>query len=166
MPRNRRLPSNRDPRRFDLGLCATAAAKGWPDGGQWCGYFRTPGLRNVAARERYMHNGVFDDLRAVVAWYGTRAIEAERWYADGVLFDDVPARYRSNINMASMPYSRRKGMTSALSEDDIDAIVAFLQTLTDAPFEAAARKNMQAQALRRTTPVNLAVSPAPPPPTR
>jgi hypothetical protein len=40
-------------------------------------------------------------------------------------------------------------MQPALSDADIDAIVAFLQTLTDAPFEAAARRNMAAQAGRR-----------------
>ena len=149
VPRNRLLPANRDPRRFDLGLCETGRAKGWPDGGQWCGYFRTPSLRNVAARERYMHNGVFGDLRETVAFYATRSIEPERWYPGGVQFDDIPARYRSNINTASLPYNRRKGMPSALTGEDIDAIVAFLQTLTDAPFEAAARRNMAGQAARR-----------------
>lgn len=149
-PRNQRLPANRNPRRFDLGLCETARAKGWPDSGQWCGYFRTPSLRNVAARGRYMHNGVFGDLREVVAFYASRSIAPERWYKGGTQFDDVPARYKANINTATLPYNRRRGMPSALTGDDIDAIVAFLQTLTDAPFEEAARRNMAAQAARRT----------------
>lgn len=139
VPRNRAIPANRDPRHFDAGLCATGRAKGWPDSGQWCGYFRTPSLRNVAARERYMHNGVFVDLRDVVAFYATRSIEPERWYKDGRPFDDVAPRHLGNVNVATMPYNRRKGMRPALDDADVDAIVAFLRTLTDAPFEAAAR---------------------------
>jgi cytochrome c peroxidase len=149
VPRNRAIPANRDPRHFDEGLCATGAAKGWPDASQWCGYFRTPSLRNVAVRARYMHNGVFSDLRDVVAFYATRAIEPERWYRDGRLFDDVAPRHIGNVNVATMPYNRRKGMQPALDDADIDAIVAFLDTLTDAPFEAAARRNLDAQATRR-----------------
>lgn len=149
VPRNRQIPANRDPRRFDTGLCATAKARGWPDSGQWCGYFRTPSLRNVAARERYMHNGIFDDLRSAVAFYATRTIDARRWYGKGHAFDDVPQRYRANVNMASMPLNRRQGMPAALDEGEIEAIAAFLQTLTDAPFEEAARRNMAAQAGRR-----------------
>ncbi|WP_229503884.1 cytochrome-c peroxidase [Massilia putida] len=138
VPRNRAIPANRDPRHFDEGLCATGRAKGWRDSGQWCGYFRTPSLRNVAARQRYMHNGVFSNLRDVVAFYATRAIEPERWYKDGRLFDDVAPRHQGNVNVATMPYNRRKGMRPALDDADIDAIVAFLRTLTDAPFEASA----------------------------
>jgi cytochrome c peroxidase len=138
VPRNRAIPANRDARRFDEGLCATGRAKGWKEPEQWCGYFRTPSLRNVAARERYMHNGVFSDLRDVVAFYATRSIEPERWYKDGRLFDDVAPRHLGNVNVATMPYNRRKGMKPALDDADIDAIVAFLRTLTDAPFEASA----------------------------
>lgn len=138
VPRNRAIPANRDPRHFDEGLCATGRAKGWKAPEQWCGYFRTPSLRNVAARERYMHNGVFSDVRDAVAFYATRSIEPERWYKDGRPFDDVAPRHRGNVNVATMPYNRRKGMKPALDDADIDAIVAFLRTLTDAPFEASA----------------------------
>jgi cytochrome c peroxidase len=150
-PRNGAIPANRDPRHVDEGLCATAAAKGWPDSGQWCGYFRTPSLRNVAVRERYMHNGVFDDLREAVAFYATRTIEPRHWYRGGRLFDDVAPAHRANVNVATLPLNRRQGMRPALDDADIDAIVAFLQTLTDAPFEEAARRNMAAQARRQET---------------
>lgn len=134
VPRNRAIPATRDARYFDTGLCATARAKGWPDSGQWCGYFRTPSLRNVAVRERFMHNGVFDQLRDAVAFYATRSIEPARWYRDGALFDDVPAQYRGNVNAQTLPYNRRQGMPPALDDAEIDAIVAFLRTLTDAPW--------------------------------
>ncbi|WP_296947714.1 cytochrome-c peroxidase [uncultured Massilia sp.] len=138
VPRNRAIPATRDPAYFDTGLCATAAAATWPERAQWCGYFRTPGLRNVAVRERFMHNGAFSTLRDAVAFYATRGIEPERWYKDGVLFDDVPKAYRGNVNAATLPYNRRKGMQPALDDAEIDAIVAFLRTLTDAPWETRA----------------------------
>ena len=140
VPRNRAIPATRDPKYFDTGLCATARAKGWPDSGQWCGYFRTPSLRNVAVRERFMHNGAFATLRDAVAFYATRSIEPERWYKDGRLFDDVPRQYRGNINAQTLPYNRRKGMQPALDDAEIDAIVAFLNTLTDAPWAGAAAR--------------------------
>lgn len=133
-PRNRAIPANRDPRRFDTGLCATAADRGWPERTAWCGYFRTPSLRNVAVRQAWMHNGVFSSLRDAVAFYATRGIEPDRWYPKGRPYDDVPAQYQRNINAATPPYNRRKGMAPALDEAEIDAIVAFLRTLTDAPW--------------------------------
>ena len=49
VPRNGKLLANRDPRHFDLGLCAN----GRPDFAlrvEYCGLFRTPTLRNVATR--------------------------------------------------------------------------------------------------------------------
>lgn len=147
LPRNRAIPANRDPRYFDTGLCTVAAAKGWPDSGQYCGYFRTPSLRNVAVRERFMHNGIFADLREAVAFYATRAIEPARWYKNGELFDDVPRRQRGNVNTATLPYNRVKGMQPALDDAEIDAIVAFLRTLTDAPWQQGA-----ATQAARTTP--------------
>jgi len=138
VPRNRAIPANRDPKRFDTGLCASAAAKGWPERSQWCGYFRTPSLRNVAVREAWMHNGAFSSLRDAVAFYATRGIEPERWYDKGRLYDDLPKEYHANVNAATLPYNRRKGMQPALDDAEIDAIVAFLQTLTDAPWAAGA----------------------------
>lgn len=139
VPRNRALPANRAAGHFDLGLCATAARKGWPDSGQWCGYFRTPSLRNVALRESFMHNGIFSDLRDAVAFYATRSTKPGDWYRHGTRFDDVPRRYRENVNISSMPYNRRPGQKPALDNADIDAIVAFLRTLTDERFNPSAR---------------------------
>lgn len=140
VPRNRAIPANRDPRHFDEGLCTTSRQKHWPDSSAWCGYFRTPTLRNVAVRKRYMHNGAFSDLKEVVTFYATRSIEPKKWYRDGKQFDDVAAAHKGNINIATMPYNRRKGMKPALDDDDIDDIVAFLRTLTDARYEDLVRR--------------------------
>nr|WP_231747161.1 cytochrome c peroxidase [Burkholderia sp. BDU5] len=131
VPRNRALPANRDPRRFDNGLCDTVAKLRWPEPTQWCGYLRTPGLRNVAIKESFMHNGVFDTLRDAVAFYNTRSTDPKRWYHGRDTFDDVPAAYRGNINVNSTPMNRRPGTPPAMTDADIDDLVAFLRTLTD-----------------------------------
>lgn len=46
----------------------------------------------------------------------------------------MPQRYRANVNISSIPYNRREGDLSPLNDQEIDAIVAFLQTLTDARY--------------------------------
>jgi cytochrome c peroxidase len=132
-PRNRALPATHDPKYFDLGLCERADADYKAKTAEFCGRFRTPSLRNVAVRQSFMHNGVFSKLRDVVAFYATRDTNPERWYKAGT-FDDIPALYRDNVNVDKAPYNRRRGATPALDDQEIDAIVAFLGTLTDAQF--------------------------------
>jgi cytochrome c peroxidase len=83
-----------------------------------------------------MHNGAFTKLRDVVAFYSTRSTNADRWYPHGAKFDDLPERYRDNVNVLSFPYNRREGDPPAIDDADIDAIVAFLQTLTDEPYRS------------------------------
>ncbi len=134
VPRNRALPANRDPRHFDNGLCDTATRLRWPEPTQWCGYLRTPGLRNVAVKQTFMHNGVFTTLRDAVAFYNTRSTDPGHWYHGARIFDDVPAAYRGNINVNSTPMNRRPGTPPALTDAEIDDIVAFLGTLTDARY--------------------------------
>jgi len=131
VPRNRKLPANGRADAFDLGLCRTAEQRHWPDSESWCGYFRTPSLRNVAVRSRFMHNGVFDSLRDAVRFYATRSTSPADWYGRHPAFDDLPAAMRGNVNIVSTPLNRRAGSTPAMSEEDIDAVVAFLGTLTD-----------------------------------
>jgi cytochrome c peroxidase len=135
VPRNDKLPAERKP---DLGLCERTDMQTPSNSAQYCATFRTPSLRNVAVRGSYMHNGVFTDLREVVSFYATRATDPKHWYKSGVKFEDVPAKYRSRVNVASIPYNRREGDVPALNDREIDAIVAFLQTLTDARYEKRA----------------------------
>ena len=130
VPRNRRLPSNRDPRQFDLGVCERHDAKLHTEDAWFCGSFRTPSLRNVATRESFMHNGVFSNLREVVRFYATRSSDAARWYPAGT-FDDLPTRYQKYVNVDAPPYHQPPGAPPLLDDAEIDAIVAFLQTLTD-----------------------------------
>jgi cytochrome c peroxidase len=138
LPRNADLPGNRDPGSFDLGLCVRQGATMPAADEKWCSSFRTPSLRNVAVRESFGHNGVYKNLRDVVKFYALRAVAPERIYPAGQRFDDVPQKYRGNVNIFAPIYNRREGAPPPLSDDDIDAIMAFLETLTDAPYAAAA----------------------------
>ena len=117
VPRNRALPANADPSYFDLGLCGPYRTDlaAHPE---YCGRFRTPSLRNVARRHRFMHNGVFTSLQQVLEFYATR---------DG-RFDDLPPRYRQNVNVEP-PF----GGPRRLSAAEIADIIAFLETLSDRP---------------------------------
>ncbi len=131
VPRNRAIPENADPNYFDRGVCGTNPEATPPPGAK-CGAFRVPTLRNVARKTAFMHNGVFHELRAVVAFYATRDTNPERWYASGE-FDDLSARDRENVNRSEVPYDRKRGEAPRLDDDEIDAIVAFLETLSDEP---------------------------------
>jgi cytochrome c peroxidase len=133
LPRNRALPPNQSPASFDLGLCARQDAKIKIDDPRLCGAFRTPSLRNVAARESFGHNGVYKTLREVVTFYAQRAVAPRRIYPTGETFDDLPPKHRDNVNIYSPIYNHREGAAPPLTETEIDAVVAFLGTLTDAP---------------------------------
>jgi cytochrome c peroxidase len=127
-PRNRRLelPAGK----YDLGLCERRDARLHTDDPWFCGAFRTPSLRNVALRESFFHNGTFSNLRDAVRFYATRATSPEAWYPHQT-FDDLPAKFHEYVNTDSPPYNRKRGDPPALSDAEIDAIVAFLGTLTD-----------------------------------
>jgi cytochrome c peroxidase len=135
LPRNMAIPANQDPNFFDLGLCGPLRTD-LANKAEYCGLFRTPSLRNVATRHAFFHNGVFHKLRDAVAFYATRDSDPGHWYphrADGSVdkFNDLPERYRSNLN-ADPPFDHPSAPVPArLSDADIDDIVAFLGTLTD-----------------------------------
>ena len=134
VPRNRTLPATQSLAYFDLGLCQRNGPEYEAKTAEFCGSFRTPSLRNVAVRTRFMHNGAFTSLRDVVSFYATRSTSPRRWYTRGVTFDDLPAKYRQNVNVDKAPYNRHEGDRPALDESEVDAIVAFLGTLTDTAY--------------------------------
>jgi cytochrome c peroxidase len=72
------------------------------------GEFKVPSLRNVAASPPYMHNGSLPTLRDVIRHYS--------------MLDE------SRIHASAQPLLR----ALRLPDDDVDALVAFLESLTDA----------------------------------
>lgn len=83
------------------------------DEGAGGGRFKVPSLRNVAVRAPYMHDGRFETLREVVEFYNS-GVQSTR-----------------NLDRALMPAAHH-GL--GLSDAEIDAVVAFLETLTDDGF--------------------------------
>ncbi len=134
LPRNPEIPANADPAWHDLGLCGPLRSDFAGVAG-YCGRFRTASLRNVATRKVFFHNGVIHELREAVAFYATRDTDPARWYPtlpDGAVakFDDLPPRYVVNVNM-DPPFGGKPGGQPALTDAEIDDVVAFLGTLTD-----------------------------------
>jgi cytochrome c peroxidase len=135
VPRNPRLPANADPNHYDLGLCGPLRAD-LAGKREYCGFFRSPTVRNTAVRDAFFHNGVFTTLREVIDFYNERDLYPEKYYsrnADGSVhrFDDLPPGFPDNIDH-DPPLDRKPGAERALSEADIDDLIAFLQALTDA----------------------------------
>jgi cytochrome c peroxidase len=94
------------------------------------GRFKVPTLRNVAVTGPYMHNGVFNDLRTVVLFYNqynSRSAKSKINPETGQAWGDpeVP----DNLSLKEL----RTG--PALDRKRIDALVAFMKTLTDRRYE-------------------------------
>lgn len=94
------------------------------------GKFKTPTLRNVAVTGPYMHNGVFKDLRTVVLFYNKYNSKSKKRQIN----PETNENFRSpevaeNISLKEL----KEG--PALKDKEIDALVAFLQTLTDKRYE-------------------------------
>ena len=133
VPRNAEIEANADPTYFDLGLCnRPELAKH----AELCGAFKVPSLRNVAQRHVFFHNGRFKSLKEALVFYVQRDTHPEKWYPrrkDGTVdkFDDLPAAYKGNVNTKEVPYDRKPGDAPALTDAEIDDVIAFLQTLSD-----------------------------------
>lgn len=137
VPRNYAIPATADSNYYDLGLCGPDRTDLVATHPELCGAFKVPSLRNVAITAPYFHNGKFNTLREVVSFYVRRDTNPEEWYPpknDGSgadKFDDLPPEYRANVNTSEVPYNRQLGDQPALTSDEIDDVVAFLNTLTD-----------------------------------
>ncbi|MGB9646353.1 MAG: cytochrome c peroxidase, partial [Stellaceae bacterium] len=137
VPRNTTIPANNDPNFFDLGLCGPLRSD-LRDRAEYCGRFKTPSLRNVATRRVFFHNGIFQTLQQVMEFYVQRDTEPERWYprdAEEAVrkFDDLPAAYHANVDV-DPPFGGHPGDRPALSDEEIDDVIAFMRTLTDGFF--------------------------------
>lgn len=134
----------------DLGLARNPKVR---DKAAQAGRFKVPSLRNVAVTGPYMHNGVFADLRTVVLFYNTfnTANPARKANPEsGALFG--PPEVPGTLSLKELETG------PALDDRRIDALVAFLETLTDRRHEPllaerrAARTAAQAAAKRPVAP--------------
>lgn len=94
------------------------------------GKFKVPTLRNIALTSPYMHNGYFATLRGVVDFYNSRDVKP--------VCPDPWAPEEQALNLGCWPAAEVADNVNAdelgnlgLSDDEVDDIVAFLNTLTD-----------------------------------
>jgi cytochrome c peroxidase len=95
------------------------------------GKFKVPTLRNIAVTAPYMHNGYFTDLRSVVAFYNDRDVRPR--CADAMWTREVDAESQHCWPEPEVPATVNHVELGnlGLSGEEIDDIVAFLNTLTD-----------------------------------
>lgn len=144
VPRNNNIPANKLmrglPTSYDLGICSrpdhpVATNAQSANNAQYCGMFKTPTLRNVATRSVFFHNGKFTSLHDVIRFYNTRDTNPELWYPiiNGAVqkYDDLPTKYRGNIDTQMPLDGRPAGSTPPMTEQEMNDLEAFLNTLTD-----------------------------------
>lgn len=127
VPENGALRAANGVTEADTGLAAHPDAGGTDE---TRGRYRTPTLRNVAVTAPYMHNGVFEDLRSVILFYNSYNTRSEKRKINpetGAPFG--PPEVPENIAMDKLTEG------PALEDQRIDALVAFLKTLTDKRYE-------------------------------
>ena len=134
-PRNPLIPANKDPHFFDLGLCGPIR-KDLATQTQYCGMFLTPTLRNSSRRGVYFHNGVYHTLEEVIRFYNFRDTRPNKIYPLGPsgavdIYNDIPKKYRANVDVTDAPFDRKANDAPVLSDQDMADIIAFLKTLDD-----------------------------------
>lgn len=94
------------------------------------GKIKVPTLRNIAVTGPYMHNGVFEDLRTVVLFYNTyNSIDPARQINPETGAPFAPPEVAETLSIEELETG------PALDDIRIDALVAFMKTLTDARYE-------------------------------
>ncbi len=121
---------------LDKGVCTHPLVRTRSDAQSMCGAFKVPSLRNVAVRRAFFHNAAMTDLREVITFYATRDTDPKRWYGTSKPLGGVNPSLRANVNRDEVPYGQKPGEQARLSEQDIDDLLAFLHTLTDADLKA------------------------------
>lgn len=94
------------------------------------GRHRVPSLRNVAVTGPYMHNGAFEDLRTAVIFYNKYTSRRPISQINPETGEDWgPPEVGENLSLTEL----RSGLM--LDDARVDALVAFLETLTDSRYE-------------------------------
>ena len=94
------------------------------------GKVKVPSLRNVAVTAPYMHNGVFTDLRTTVLFYNKYNSKSARNQTNPETGEPWgEPEVAGTLSMTELEHG------PALDDKRIDALVAFLKTLTDRRYE-------------------------------
>lgn len=114
----------------DLGLLANPEV----DDPAMAGKFRVPTLRNVAVTGPYMHNGIFRNLRTAILFYNRYTLSNPQSQTNpetGEPWGEPEVAETVDLDLL------RSGQP--LAQNHVDALVAFLEALTDRRYEALLR---------------------------
>jgi cytochrome c peroxidase len=111
----------------DPGLAANPSVNGDP---AQKGKFKVPTLRNVAVTGPYMHNGVFNDLRTVILFYNKYNSKKKSRQ-----IDPETGKTWAGPEVADTIAMEQLTAGPGLDDKRVDALVAFLKTLTDKRYE-------------------------------
>jgi cytochrome c peroxidase len=90
------------------------------------GAFRVTSLRNVAVTAPYMHNGVFKELKTVIHFYNSRDV-------NGAVNSETQSAW-APAEIDATKNEKELGQLG-LTDEEEDAIISFLKTLTDKRYE-------------------------------
>lgn len=131
-----RTASGLGPDHVDLGLLARPDI----DDPAQAGRIKVPTLRNVAVTGPYMHNGVFQDLRTAVLFYNKYTSRRPVSRINPETGEDWGTpEVAENLSLAEL----QSGLM--LDGARVDALVAFLETLTDQRYEPLLAEQKRAQ---------------------
>ncbi len=132
VPQNHNLMAKNvvDPKTFvDHGLMQNPAIKKLKNAKDYDGKIKVPTLRNIAVTAPYMHNGVFEKLSTVVEFYDKYTNEERKINPETNKPWQDPEVAVSKEDMKLLKEGK------ALTQRKIDALVAFMNLLTDKKYE-------------------------------
>ncbi|MEH6576045.1 MAG: cytochrome c peroxidase [Amphritea sp.] len=94
------------------------------------GKFKVPTLRNIAITGPYMHNGVFQELRTVVLFYNKYNSRSTKRQ-----INPETGKHWQIPEIAANLSRKELERGPALNDQRVDALVAFMKTLTDKRYE-------------------------------
>lgn len=109
----------------DNGLLSNPAITDEADKGK----HKVPTLRNVAVTEPYMHNGIFRNLKTVVEFYDHFVNADVRLNNPETGMPWEPPENAETVNSSVLAAAR------TMTDDQIEAMICFLRTLTDQRYE-------------------------------
>lgn len=141
VPANPDLVAHHGAEFVDLGLAQQAGMDESGDAGK----FKVPTLRNVAVTGPYMHNGVFEDLRTAVAFYNKYPSQRPIMHINPETGENWgEAEVAENLSLREL----ESGLE--VNDERIDALVAFLETLTDKRYEPLLEQRRAEQEAAKT----------------
>jgi cytochrome c peroxidase len=132
VPQNNELMAKNvvDPKTFvDHGLMQNPMVKKLENAKEFDGKIKVPTLRNIAVTGPYMHNGVFQDLTTVVKFYDKYVNKKQSINPETNKPWDKPEVEIGKEDMKLLTNAK------TLSERKIEALVAFMNILTDKRYE-------------------------------